>query len=130
MLSAPPSITPKSWRLELRAQVPIRQGDEVTIQYLSFMYGQCRRKKDIPSYWFFVCRCARCRDPTDLGSYMSAVLCQKCGLNVDERGPLNSGQPAARGAVIPTDPFDVIRGDWACVDCGHRYLCCGCCSRV
>ena len=50
------SIEPRSYEMTLRAQTRIKKGEEITVQYLSFMYGQCRRKKEIPSFWFFDCR--------------------------------------------------------------------------
>ena len=41
------SVEPGTWKLMLRAQNPIKAGEEITIQYISFMYGNVRRKRDI-----------------------------------------------------------------------------------
>ena len=80
-----------------------------TFQYLSFMYGQCRRKRDIPAYWFFTCKCDRCGSPTDLDSHMSAILCQKC---VAEDG--------SRHPVLPVDAEDAVAGKWQCTHCNSE----------
>lgn len=64
-----------SHNVQVRAQVPIPRGQEVTIQYISFMYGHLRRRCDIRDCWFFECQCRRCRDPTEMGSRMSAHRC-------------------------------------------------------
>ena len=45
--------------MTLFAQTSIKEGEEITIQYLSFMYGLLRRKREITSSWFFECKCPR-----------------------------------------------------------------------
>ena len=61
------SMSPKDHSIKVRAQRTIKKGEEITIQYLSFMFGHLRRKKTINSYWFFDCECPRCQDPKELG---------------------------------------------------------------
>ena len=94
--------------LELRSQVPIRKGEEISTRwatfqqilqikgtflflfcqrYVSSTVGNFRRKRDIAKYWFFKwenklfqnsklqnlfssCHCARCSDPSELGTHM------------------------------------------------------------
>ena len=46
-----------------------------------------RRREDIRRFWYFDCQCPRCSDPTELGSYMSAIICFACNL----------------GFLVPTD---------------------------
>ena len=41
------SVEPDTHKLLLRAQCGIKSGEEITIQYISFMYGNLRRKRDI-----------------------------------------------------------------------------------
>ena len=49
----------------------------------------------------FSCECIRCKDPTEMSSYASAVLCS-CG-----------------GIVIAEDPLDLTReAVWKCQECG------------
>ena len=71
-------MSPKDHSITVRAQTKITKGQEITIQYLSFVYGHLHRKKTIKSFWFFDCACKRCQDPTELESYLSAVKCMKC----------------------------------------------------
>ena len=61
------SMSPSDHSIKVRAQSSIKKGEEISIQYLSFMFGQLRRKKTINSYWHFDCGCPRCQDPTELG---------------------------------------------------------------
>eukprot|EP00095_Tigriopus_kingsejongensis_P008846 snap_masked-scaffold15_size728074-processed-gene-2.0 protein:Tk08846 transcript:snap_masked-scaffold15_size728074-processed-gene-2.0-mRNA-1 annotation:"protein isoform a" len=46
-------------RLSLRAQDQIPAGSEISIQYLSFMFGDLKRKSEIRDCWFFQCLCRR-----------------------------------------------------------------------
>jgi len=51
----------------------------------------------------FICKCKRCLDPTELGTYLSALKCQQC-----PEGYLLSENP--------TDSFS----DWRCTSCGKQ----------
>ena len=64
--------------LVLRAQVPIKQGEEVTIHYMTPMLGTVARRTKIRKNWFFDCCCPRCSDPTELGTFSSGLVCQEC----------------------------------------------------
>lgn len=59
-----------------------------------------RRRDDIRRFWYFDCHCARCSDPTELGSYMSAVICFACN----------------RGYLLPLDSLK-HKCDWKCDTC-------------
>ncbi len=37
----------------------------------------------LKEHWMFVCQCHRCLDPTDCGTYASAIRCPKCKLTGD-----------------------------------------------
>lgn len=89
--------------LTLRAQRQIPSGSEITIQYLSFMFGDLKRKAEIQDCWFFQCSCPRCEDPTECGSYLSALRCPKCTF----------------GPVLTTDPSD-LKASWSCQSCQHN----------
>jgi len=89
-------------KLTLRAQVDIKEGEEVTIQYISFLYGNSRRGGEISSCWMFQCRCLRCLDTTEMGSFLSAALCSSCG-----------------GSVLPADN-SVDCEVWVCGECGEK----------
>ena len=51
------------------------------------------RCPDITACWFFQCSCVRCLDPSELGTNLSAALCQDC-----------------EGPVLPPQ--------WTCTKCG------------
>lgn len=89
-------------KLTLRAQVDIKEGEEITIQYISFLFGNSRRRGEISSCWMFECRCPRCLDTTELGSFMSAVLCSSC-----------------KGSVLPPD-ISFECEVWKCRECGQK----------
>jgi len=93
-------------KVRLRAQRKIKAGEEITIQYLSFMYGHLRRKSDIRDCWLFDCSCERCVDPTELGSKMSAHRCSLDDCN---------------GDVLPVHGSDFVIDDWICYKCGKKY---------
>ena len=52
-------------------------GEEITIHYLSFVHGNIKRKNAMRNNWMFDCTCSRCQDPTEMGSYLSAIKCFK-----------------------------------------------------
>ncbi|XP_059080183.1 SET domain-containing protein SmydA-8-like [Tigriopus californicus] len=89
--------------LTLRAQREIPSGAEITIQYLSFMFGDLKRKCEIQDCWFFQCTCPRCDDPTECGSYLSALRCQKCTF----------------GPVLTSNPRN-LKASWSCQSCQHK----------
>jgi hypothetical protein len=55
----------------------------------------------------FTCRCPRCSDPTELGSFLSAMRCQSDGCK--------------SGFLIPTDSLDPD-SDWTCTKFGEDHL--------
>ena len=52
--------------------------------------------------WHFDCMCKRCSDPTECGSFISAVKCFDCGSD----------------RVLPVDPLD-YESIWKCGRCGY-----------
>ncbi len=53
-------------------------GEELTIEYTSGLQGTASRRRGLVDNWLFNCGCARCLDPTELGSFLSALRCFKC----------------------------------------------------
>ena len=106
------------YHLELRSQIPIQRGEEISTRYISatigkrwqitllnmsnnsFLAGNMRRREDIRKFWFFDCKCKRCSDSTELGSYMSAVTCFAC----------------KRGFLLPISALE-YKSDWQCDHC-------------
>ena len=98
------SPNPKERSIKVRAQRKILKGEEISIQYLSFMYGHNKRKGTIKNFWFFDCNCDRCTDPTELNSYMSAMKCSDC----------------ENGNLLPENPMEIETCQWSCDQCQHR----------
>merc|ERR1712098_755612 len=59
------------------------------------------RRAKISGEWHFDCCCSRCEDPTELGTYISAVRCRSCKI----------------GYLLPKEPLeeDTV---WHCNKCG------------
>lgn len=75
-------------KLVLRAQEDILKGEEITTRYLPSMIGNIRRRFKIKNNWNFDCCCARCRDPTELGSFIGITVCPKCN---KDKSPITQG---------------------------------------
>lgn len=91
-------------RLELVAQADIPAGEQVWTRYTTPQIGSYQRVPDIQKTWHFTCSCARCSDPRELGSLMSALHCP--------------AQAACPGLLLPRAPT-VVGGPWACDSCGR-----------
>lgn len=66
-------------RLELRSRLPLRENREITVSYLSPFTTTSERQRSSYSRWGFKCECARCADPTELGTCASAIKCTEHG---------------------------------------------------
>ncbi|XP_023326813.1 histone-lysine N-methyltransferase ASHR1 [Eurytemora carolleeae] len=62
----------------LRARRKINEGEEITINYVPPIFGVPKRKRHIEEEWYFICKCARCADNTEFGTYVSALKCSNC----------------------------------------------------
>ena len=71
-------MSKKDHQITVRAQSEIKKGEEITIQYVSFMHGNLKRKKTFQKTWYFECKCSRCIDPSELNTFVSALKCQQC----------------------------------------------------
>jgi len=83
----------------IRAQTPILKGEEIFLKYTSFFAGQIERSELIQDNWNFCCECARCIDPSDLGSNFDTMNCTKC-----------------KGTTLPK--FNDLSAPWVCGKCG------------
>ena len=83
-------------------------GQEVTNQYVSSLLPTVRRRPLLRSKWHFDCLCQRCKDPTELGSHLGSLLCQRrrCGGEVLQRCSY----------VLPPGTQDA-RMWWECIQC-------------
>ena len=65
------------YRLELRASEAIKAGGEIVNQYVKPNTGTVSRRLVLKNKWHFECDCRRCKDPTEFGSLLSALTCEK-----------------------------------------------------
>ena len=84
----------------MEARRSIKEGEELTVQYYSSYLGTHKRRRKLRSEWYFDCSCERCRDPSELGTNVSSVLCEAC----------------EEGYLLPRDPLDTY-SDWPCTKC-------------
>ena len=91
----------KDHKLELVAQSEIKMGDQVSTRYTTPQLGSFQRVSDIQKTWHFTCGCARCQDPTEFGTMMSAVRCTVEG---------------CQGYLLPKCPT-LIGSPWRCRTC-------------
>lgn len=66
------------FRLILRATVKIEKGSEIYTTYTHTLNPTLLRRDHIQQSKFFDCKCSRCSDPTELGTNMSSMKCNKC----------------------------------------------------
>uniref|UniRef100_A0A1L8DX66 Putative histone tail methylase n=1 Tax=Nyssomyia neivai TaxID=330878 RepID=A0A1L8DX66_9DIPT len=93
---------PVTHELHIRATTPIPKGETITLTYAYTLQGTLKRREHLQEGKFFWCCCQRCTDPTEFGTYSSALSCPKC----------------TKGAIIATEPLNQA-ADWKCRDCGY-----------
>jgi len=102
----------------VRATLPIKKGQHISINYVDPLWGTNDRINLLRATKFFECRCDRCKDPTELRTHISSLRCQhlKC-MNMSPPGLL---QLPTKGMIVPTNPYKVEE-DWKCNSCGEFY---------
>jgi hypothetical protein len=84
-------INSENNRLILRTTVKIEKGSEIYITYTHTLNPTLLRRDHLQQCKFFDCVCARCADPTELGTNMSSMKCNKCDSGfIMSSNPLNS----------------------------------------
>ncbi|CAH2044304.1 unnamed protein product, partial [Iphiclides podalirius] len=89
--------------ITVRASVPHKAGELITLCYAYTLQGTLKRREHIKLSKFFDCACKRCSDPTELGTYCSAFRCPKCG-----------------GRVLSAAPLEP-HASWQCTEAGCSY---------
>lgn len=86
-------------RMIVRAAADIMKGEEIFHSYTRLAWGSVTRRFHLLRTKHFLCNCPRCLDPSEYGTYMSAILCKKCG-----------------DFVLPKISQN-IKNDWECKAC-------------
>lgn len=61
--------------LIIRATQLIKKGENISICYSDPLWSTINRNEHLILTKYFHCKCKRCTDPTELGTYYSAVHC-------------------------------------------------------
>jgi len=64
--------------MDLYASMDIPKGSQIHTTYVDTLEGTYERETILWSNYFFHCDCKRCSDPTELGTYFSAIACTSC----------------------------------------------------
>lgn len=96
------SIT-DDFRMIVRNVVPIKKGEMITTTYTHTLEGTMVRRVHVKDSKLFDCRCARCQDPTEMGTHLSSIKCKNC-----QEGYLLAEEPLSYN---PT---------WNCNSCGTQ----------
>lgn len=94
------------FRITVKVVVPVEKGNHITTMYSHALWGTQARRQHLKDTKYFACKCPRCSDPTELGTYLSAMKC------------LGDGEPCD-GIHLPEDPLD-DETDWACNKCSVK----------
>ncbi|XP_030755203.1 SET domain-containing protein SmydA-8 [Sitophilus oryzae] len=87
-----------------KAAVFIPKNTELVHSYTRIIWDTTTRLYHLHCTKHFICKCLRCQDRTEFGTYMGSVLCKKC-----------------RGIVSPVNPYKSY-GKWQCQDCKTYIL--------
>lgn len=86
-------------QMVVKAAEFIPKNSELFHSYTRIIWGTTTRLYHLHKTKHFICKCARCKDPTEFGTYMGSVLCKIC-----------------RGIVSPVNPEKAF-AKWQCQDC-------------
>nr|CAD7257054.1 unnamed protein product [Timema shepardi] len=81
--------------LIIRTAEPILKGQHLSICYSDALWGTANRRHHLSETKFFWCTCERCADPTELGTFFSAIRCKNslCDGYLLPEHPLLQGTP-------------------------------------
>ena len=81
------------YAVNLYATVPIAKGSLITVSYTQSLWNTMNRRQHLKMSKCFWCQCPRCADPTEFGTYISALVCSKCGGKMLHSNPLDQDAP-------------------------------------
>ena len=88
------------WVCRVRAVRKIRKGEEICDTYTATLTNTTCRRKSLKETKYFDCSCARCADPSELGSHFSTLVCR---------------DPGCGGYMLCQDPLQTSH--WECLKC-------------
>lgn len=97
----------RQFRVNMIAGRDIKKGEHLAIMYTHMLWGTQMRLEHLMTNKYFVCQCARCRDPTELGTYLSGLKC------------IGDNLATCTGILLPASPHDPAT-EWLCSGCPVR----------
>lgn len=92
----------------LWARFPIQKGSHLSICYTDALWGTESRRHHLKQTKLFDCCCERCSDPTEFGTYFSALKC----------APFSADTAKCPGYLLPPLSMDDGKTDqWTCNTC-------------
>ena len=85
--------------ITVTAQIAISVGEPISISYTDPLQTTAARRRFLLNGKYFLCRCSRCQDPTEYGTYLSGLRCLQC--------PTGTVLPISRGETM----------QWSCNTC-------------
>lgn len=67
-----------SSRVQVRSAISIEIGEPLYLSYTYVLTPTITRREFLLESKFFNCECQRCADPTELGTHLSTLKCNKC----------------------------------------------------
>ncbi|KAM3965851.1 SET and MYND domain containing, arthropod-specific, member 3 [Aphomia sociella] len=93
------TILLNDYQVQVRAAVPIKSGETLHLCYTHALSSTLIRREFLLESKFFSCDCPRCADPTELGTHLSTLKCNKCD----------------NGVILSTNPLD-NDAPWKCTE--------------
>jgi hypothetical protein len=86
----------------------LKSGEHISIMYThtNLLWGTQLRQQRLKKAKYFTCACGRCSDPTELGTYFSALCC--AGMSKEKR--------ECEGFLLPDNPLS-DKTEWVCNKC-------------
>ncbi|XP_016966660.1 SET domain-containing protein SmydA-8 [Drosophila biarmipes] len=95
---------PINKQIAVRAGCDLQKGEHLRISYTNILWDTQLRQHHLRLTKHFSCRCSRCLDPTEYGTYISALVC------------LGDVNQTCTGTQLPEDPLDE-KAQWKCDSC-------------
>lgn len=86
-------------RVTVRTLCPVKKGEHLSTMYTHALWATRARRAHLLATKHFSCKCARCADPTELGTHIGTLRC-----------------PQDNGLILPKDPLN-IDTEWQCDTC-------------
>ncbi|XP_014250343.1 protein msta-like [Cimex lectularius] len=98
----------EDFKITVLSSQNLKKGDHVATMYTHMLWGTAARLEHLKNTKYFVCKCKRCQDPTELGTNLSTLKC--IGTSPDD---INT---PCTGLILPQNSVD-DNSDWKCTQC-------------